>query len=82
MNNFYDLQDIDLLLEVSINGVIQHIPLLDILCFLACDQVTVDGIAILPAYSFLATDGCLKIDKPFYQWYHSVSGQGWLLIPQ
>lgn len=82
MKTFYDLQAIDLLLEVSINGVSQHRTLLDPLCFLACDQVTVDGIEILPAYSFLVTDGCLKIDKPFYQWYHLVSGQGWLLIPQ
>jgi len=23
----------------------------------------------------------LYIDRPFYQWYHQVSGQGWLLSP-
>jgi len=23
----------------------------------------------------------LDIDRPFYQWYHQISGQGWLLTP-
>lgn len=24
---------------------------------------------------------CFELDRPFYQWWHVVSGQGWLLTP-
>lgn len=24
---------------------------------------------------------CFELDRPFYQWWHVVSGQGWLLAP-
>ena len=50
--------------------------------FSANDNVTVDGIEILPKYQNLAVDGKLTILEPFYRWYHRVSGQGWLLTPQ
>ena len=44
--------------------------------------VTIDGIDILPWYRNMATEGVLQSDQPFYCWYHTVSGQGWLLRPQ
>jgi hypothetical protein len=50
--------------------------------FAATDTVIVDGVEILPRYQYLAVDGRLTITEPFYQWYHQVSGQGWLLKPQ
>jgi hypothetical protein len=35
------------------------------------------------ATSYLGINGSwkLKIDRPFYQWRHAVTGQGWLLEP-
>ena len=50
--------------------------------FSANNTVTVDGEEILPKYQHLAVNGRLTISEPFYQWYHRVSGQGWLLTPQ
>jgi len=55
------------------------------------ELLTVDGLEILPLYQHLATSSTNYIDKkglwtmempaPFYQWYHTISGQGWLLTP-
>ena len=36
-----------------------------------------------PATSYLGFNGCwrLSTQRPFYQWWHDVTGQGWLLMP-
>jgi len=81
MKNFLDLLATELTLNVCINGQSRAAGLHDCLTFDAIDSVAVDGIEILPRYSYLGTDGKLVIDQPFYRWYHQVSGQGWLLTP-
>jgi len=81
MKNFLDLLATELTLTVSVNGRNHIQGLYDCLTFDATDTVTVDGIEILPKYSHLVTNGKLVVDKPFYNWYHRISGQGWLLTP-
>jgi hypothetical protein len=54
-------------------------------------KFTVNELEILPVYQHLANPPTNYIDsigtwamhipKPFFQWYHTVSGQGWLIIP-
>lgn len=36
-----------------------------------------------PATNYLGFNGCWRLDtqRPFYQWWHDVTGQGWLLMP-
>jgi len=82
MKNFLDLLATELTLNVCVNGQSRAVELHDWLSLDATDTVTVDGIEILPTYSYLATNGKLVIDEPFYRWYHRVSGQGWLLVPR
>lgn len=51
-------------------------------------SVSVDGIEILPLYAgratppvnYLSFNGTwtFKISEPFYVWYHTISGQGWI----
>lgn len=82
MKNFLDLLDTELWLTVSINNKIHKSGLHDQLSFGVDDIVTVDGIEILPRYQYLADNNVLTIAQPFYQWYHNISGQGWLLLPQ
>jgi len=82
MKNFLDLLATDLHLEVCVNNTVYSVGLSMPLDFAATDTVIVDGVEILPRYQYLAVDGRLTITEPFYQWYHQVSGQGWLLKPQ
>ena len=82
MKNFSDLLATEQHLAVSINNTTYSVGWAMPLEFSTNDQVTVDGEEILPKYRHLAVDGKLTISKPFYQWYHQVSGQGWLLMPQ
>lgn len=82
MKTFSDLLATDHFLSVTINQQHHSLGLHDHLDFDASDQVTVDGIEVLPRYQYLAVNGRLTILVPFYQWYHEVSGQGWLLKPQ
>jgi hypothetical protein len=82
MKNFSELLATELHLDVSINNNTTAVGLYEHLTFNADDQVTVDGIEVLPKYSYLADAGTLSISEPFYRWYHRVSGQGWLLEPQ
>jgi hypothetical protein len=82
MKNFSDLLATNLLLELCVNGTPYSVEWGMPLEFDATDTVTVDGVEILPRYQYLAVDGRLTITEPFYQWYHQVSGQGWLLTPQ
>jgi len=81
MKNFSDLLATELHLDVVINGVNRVAGLSESLIFDQDDVVTVDGIGVLPEYQHMAVDGVLHIDQPFYCWYHTVSGQGWLLRP-
>ena len=82
MKNFSDLLATDLMLEVVVNNNWYLTGLQDPMQFQVKDSVTVDGIEVLPKYKHLAQDGWLKINEPFYCWYHGISGQGWLLTPQ
>jgi hypothetical protein len=82
MKNFLDLLATDLWLTVCVNQKQSVTKLHALLDFDARDTVTIDGIDVLPRYQHLAVDGRLTIPVPFYQWYHEVSGQGWLLKPQ
>ena len=81
MKNFLDLLATEFTLDVCTNGQSRTIGLHDCLTVDTTDTVTVDGIEILPKYSYLAMNGKLVIDQPFYCWYHQVSAQGWLLTP-
>lgn len=81
MKNFSELLATDLKLNVVVNGKAIDANLHDRLIFDANDIVTVDSIDVLPKYSYLAINGQLIIDEPFYCWHHKVSGQGWLLTP-
>ena len=82
MKNYLDQLDTELRLDVVVNGKKSSYKLHDHLSFASTDIVTVDGIDLLPRYNYLAVDNKLIISEPFYCWYHSVSGQGWLLKPQ
>ena len=82
MKNFSDLLATELHLAVSINNTVYSVDWAMPLEFNANDTVNVDGEEILPKYQYLAVDGKLTISEPLYQWYHRVSGQGWLLTPQ
>lgn len=82
MKTFLELLDTDLVLNIEINGTSSSVDILSELEFNANDTVLVDGIEILPRYQYLAQDNALKINEPFYTWYHQISGQGWLLKPQ
>ena len=54
-------------------------------------EFSVDGLEVLPLYRHIASPPTHYIDKlgiwkleillPFYQWYHDISGQGWILKP-
>lgn len=81
MKNFLELLATDLKLTVVVNGTATTVDLHDCLMFDADDTVTVDSIDVLPKYSYLAINGQLIIDEPFYCWHHRVSAQGWLLTP-
>ena len=82
MKNFSDLLATEMHLTVSVNNKISTAGLHDRLSFSISDTVTIDGIEILPKYSYHAQDDALHITEPFYCWLHKVSGQGWLLTPQ
>lgn len=82
MKNFLDLLATELRLDISVDNSTRSAGLHDHLIFDSSSTVTVDGIEILPKYNYMAVNGTLKISEPFYQWYHRVSGQGWLLEPQ
>ena len=81
MNNFSELLATELKLNVVVNGLATDANLHDNLIFDAYDTVTIDGIEVLPRYHYLINNGTLTIAEPFYNWYHRVSGQGWLLTP-
>ena len=81
MKNFLDLLATEQHLDVVINGHASRAELHAPLTFEQHDVVTVDGIEVLPRYQHMAKNGVLHIDQPFYCWYHTVSGQGWLLQP-
>ena len=81
MKNFSDLLATDFKLHVVVNGNQHESGLHTPLSFNADDLVSVDGIEVLPRYQYMTTKGVLQINQPFYCWYHTVSGQGWLLEP-
>ena len=81
MKNFSELLATDFKLDVVVNGTVSAVELQDNLIFDANDTVIIDGVEILPRYHYLAIDGTLNINEPFYHWYHRISGQGWLLKP-
>lgn len=82
MKTFLDLLDTKHTLTVVVNGNQQYVDLHQHLQFNAIDSVVVDGVEVLPKYSYMARNGVLTIDEPFYIWLHKASAQGWLLRPQ
>jgi hypothetical protein len=54
-------------------------------------EFSVDGLQVLPLYQHMANPPTHYIDQlgtwyltipaPFHQWYHTTSGQGWILNP-
>ena len=81
MKNFLQLLATDLELTVTVDNNTYQTDLHKHLAFDADSTVSVDGIDVLPKYRYLAVDGKLTINEPFYCWYHCVAGQGWLLKP-
>jgi hypothetical protein len=81
MKNFLELLATDLKLNVVVNGKAIDANLHDPLIFNAHDTVTVDDVEVLPRFHYLANNGTLTISEPFYNWYHRISGHGWLLTP-
>ena len=81
MNTFSDLLATEFYLDIKVNGNSVRADIRGCLEFNAEDNVTIDGFEILPRYQYLAQDNVLKINEPFYCWYHRASGQGWLLKP-
>jgi hypothetical protein len=81
MKNFLELLDTKFTLEITVNGNTTTVALNQLLTFDADDHVTVDEIEILPHWRHLTNDHKLIIQEPFYNWYHRISGQGWLLVP-
>jgi hypothetical protein len=81
MKTFSDLLATKASLAVDVNGTVSYMCLFDTLVLDATKPATVNGIEVLPKYRYLAQDGVLTIPSPFYSWYHEISGQGWLLIP-
>lgn len=81
MKNFLELLASSQRLTVTVDGSDSQVPLGRSLEFNVGSTVLVDGVEILPRYDYLAVNGVLTIPAPFYQWYHQVSGQGWLLMP-
>ena len=81
MKNFSELLATELTLDVVVNGVKTQARLHDHMIFDTNDTVTIDGVEVLPRYRYLTVNGKLTIAEPFYNWYHRVSAQGWLLIP-
>jgi len=82
MKNFSELLATEQKLTVIVNGDAMEVGLHDFLAFDADTYVYVDDIEVLPKYRHLAEHNMLTIAEPFYCWYHRVSGQGWLLMPQ
>jgi hypothetical protein len=81
MKNFSELLATDLKLDVVVNGTATAVDLYDNLIFDTNDTVVIDGVEVLPRYHYLVVNGTLTINEPFYQWYHRISAQGWLLTP-
>lgn len=81
MKNFLELLATELTLDVVVNNIEATANLHDHMIFDANDTVTIDGVEVLPRYHYLTVNGKLIIAEPFYNWYHRVSGQGWLLTP-
>lgn len=61
------------------------LPLLDAidLDFVQCPTtLEIDNMNLLPFVYYKNNKWHFTIHKPFYQWRHDVTGQGWLLKPQ
>ena len=51
-------------------------------------KFTINGLKVLPLYQHLSSDGTCYLDRvgdwhlhipsPFYTWYHTITGQGWI----
>lgn len=81
MKNYLNQLAIDQYLEINVNHTVFFARLHEPLSFNINDQVTIDGIEILPRFVELAHNNQLIINESFYCWYHRASNQGWLLTP-
>lgn len=64
-----------------------QIPLLELIDIelsgdVELESLKIDGYEMWPKYCWQdqSTVKC-RLDQPFYQWLHEVTGQGWLLVP-
>ena len=81
MKNFSDLLAIEPKLVVRTDNRIINMGIRDTIALDCTQPTTINGLEVLPKFSYLAHDGLLTIPAPFYSWYHEHSGQGWLLKP-
>ncbi len=89
MKNFSELLATELLIDIetAVDGKTHRrtVPLLEIIKLEIPGNLTklaIDGFDAMPYTQ--CQDGIyyFEIDQPFYQWRHTVTGQGWLLKPQ
>ena len=89
MKNFSELLDTDFVIEIQtvVDGVIvkNTVPLLkpiklEILGSLT--SIKIDSFDVMPYVWHQNSIWYFEIDQPFYQWRHTITGQGWLLKPQ
>ena len=87
MKNFSDLLATSSKLDVSIVSQDGHEmiswPLLQPLdlAVTKAQSVQVDGMELISFGYWQDNQWILRHDRPFYQWRHKVTGQGWLLDP-
>ena len=82
MKNYLDQLATELYLRVVVDGKPHYAGLNDALSFDVDQNVVIEDIEVLPRFYYLADNGVLAIDEPFYIWHHRVSHQGWLLTPR
>lgn len=87
MKNFSELLDterwLDIEIKTSKGSVKLRWPLLVPLDLAGHDveSVSVDGMSVLEFGYYQDSAWIIRHDRPFYQWRHDITGQGWLLEP-
>ena len=87
MKNFSDLLATDPILDIWVMADheqrLMHWPLARPLNLTIANarSVKVDGMEMIDFGYFQDQQWIIHHDKPFYQWRHEVTGQGWLLKP-
>lgn len=89
MKNFSELLDTDFAIEIQtvVDGVIvkNTVPLLKPIKLEIPGSLTsikIDSFDVMPYVWHQNSIWYFEIYQPFYQWRHTITGQGWLLKPQ